>query len=245
MVLALLTLAVSFTVDPAALVSAADTAFYRIEYPAALAAYEEAQRQAPDDPRILWRLARVRVCMGEVEEDARIRDEHFLAAERLARRCVAVAPGMSEGYTWLAGALGYIALSAGMSDQVHYAREILETTDKALALNPSDDASYSIRGSLYRALGNTGWLKRQLAALLLGEVPDGGFEEGEAALRTAISLAPDIMRHHYELGILYRDWGRPEDARRVLTHAATLDIRTAIDRPRKAKILQILAGRDE
>jgi Flp pilus assembly protein TadD len=90
-----------------------------------------------------------------------------------------------------------------------------------------------------------GWVKRQLASLLLGSVPQGGFPEAEEALKIAIRMAPDIMRHHYELGVLYLDWGRKEDARLALRRAAVLEIRTAIDRPRKEKALKLLSELEE
>ena len=90
-----------------------------------------------------------------------------------------------------------------------------------------------------------GWVKRQLAALLLGSVPDGGFVEGEAALKAAIRIAPDIMRHWYELGVLYIDWGKKEEARHALREALSKEIRTAIDRPRKEKALKLLRELEE
>lgn len=222
-----------------------DAAFFRIAYPEAKETYEAALRSAPDDPRLLWRLARVSVCAAEVEPEESRRALLLKEAESFARKCIAVEPGCGEGHTWLAASLGYTALEAGMGEQVKLSRELIEETDKAIALNPGDDAAYSIRGSFYRALGNVGWLKRQLAALLLGEIPSGGFPEAEASLLTAIALAPDIMRHHYELGILYLDWGKTAEARRSLEHAARLEIRTAIDRPRKEKSLLLLKNLEE
>ncbi|MEK7251027.1 MAG: hypothetical protein AAB209_11470, partial [Bacteroidota bacterium] len=68
------------------------------------------------------------------------------------------------------------------------------------------------------------------------------FEEGEAALKKAIALAPDVMRHHYELAVLYLDWDRKDDAKEVLEVAATLPVRVAIDRPRLARIKELLAS---
>jgi Flp pilus assembly protein TadD len=89
------------------------------------------------------------------------------------------------------------------------------------------------------------WLQRQLAALFVGKVPRGGYEEAEAALQKAIALAPDVMRHQYELGILYIDMGRKDEARRILEHAATLPVRVSIDRPRLKKIQELLATLSE
>ncbi len=225
--------------SPAALMAAGDEAFQQISYPAAIACYESSLAQRPEDPQVLWRLARVYVCYGESYEDAR-RKELCLKAEEYARRCLRADSTRSEGHTWLAGALGYIALDEGMKRQAQLSFEILAEADRALALQPQDDAALSIKGSLYRALGNTGWLKRKMASLLLGGVPDGGYEEAEAALKQAIAIAPDIMRHQYELGILYLDWGRMEEARQTLSRAAALPVRTAIDVPRLKKIRQLL-----
>ena len=146
------------------------------------------------------------------------------------------------GHAWLAGALGYLALEAGIKQQVILTRELKFEVDRALALNPNDDAAYSIKGSMYRALGNVGWLQRQLARIFFGGVPKGGYEEAEAALKKAISLAPEIMRHQYELAVLYLDWGRRAEAKSVLEYAATLPVRVAIDRERLAKIKQLLDG---
>ena len=163
------------------------------------------------------------------------------AADRI-RLCIAADSMKSEGHTWLAGALGYIALQEGTQKKLAISRELLSEATRATALNPADDAAWSILGSFYRALGNVGWLERALASLFVGSVPRGGYSEAESALKKAIAIAPDIMRHHYELGILYIDMGRKEEARRALQAGASLAVRTAIDRPRLEKIRELLAG---
>ena len=43
------------------------------------------------------------------------------------------------------------------------------------------------------------------------------------------------MRHHYELGILYLDMNRREEAKQAFEKAAALPIRVAIDVPRLQK----------
>lgn len=217
-----------------------DAAFLQMDYPSAAREYEAALEHGPGDPLLLSRLARVYVCMGEVEEDAEKRLSVLKKAERCARMCVASDPNRGEGHTWLAAALGYLALEVGMQEQIGLSRELLAATDRALALNPKDDAALSIRGSFFHALGNVGWLKRQLAGLFVGEIPAGGFAEAERALLEAVAIAPGIMRHKYELGILYMDMDRVPEACALLEQASRLPVRVAIDRPRLAKIRKFL-----
>ena len=225
------------------LLSAGDEAFARIDYPAAVARYEEALAGRPGEADILWRLARARVCMAEVAE-GEARAKLLSDAERNARLCIAADSAKAEGHTWLAGALGYIALEEGTERKLAISRELQREAERATELNPEDDAAWSILGSFYRALGNVGWLERALASLFVGSVPRGGYTEAESALKKAIAISPGIMRHQYELGILYIDMGRKEEARRALEKAAALPVRTAIDRPRLEKIKELLAGKE-
>ena len=224
-------------------ISSGDEAFARIEYPAAVARYEEALPAHPGEPDLLWRLARVTVCMAEVAE-GETRGSLLSKAEGYARRCILADSTRGEGHTWLAGALGYIALESPTERKLAVSHELQHEAERAVELNPRDDAAWSILGSFYRAVGNVGWLERALASLFVGSVPRGGYSEAESALKKAIAIAPGIMRHHYELGILYIDMGRKEEARRALETGAALPVRTAIDRPRLQKIRELLAGTD-
>ena len=57
-----------------------------------------------------------------------------------------------------------------------------------------------------------------------------------------MAIAPDVMRHPYELGILYLDMDRKSEACRLFERAVQLPIRVAIDVPRLVKIRAYLAG---
>ena len=228
-----------FPDEPISKLAAGDESFLRMEYPAAIEFYSAALDQRPDDPELLWRLARVHVCKGEILEGDK-RTTECKQAELYARQCIAADSTRAEGHSWRAAALGYIALDAGKSEQVTLSHELIREVERAISLNPNDDAAYSIKGSFYRALGNVSWFQRQLAAIFVGKVPIGGYDEAEVALKKAIALAPTVMRHEYELGILYMDMDRKEEAKKVLEHAASLPIRVAIDRPRLKKIQDLL-----
>ena len=118
-----------------------------------------------------WRLARVYVCIAEVEEDGQRRVTALRNAETHARECLQGDSQRWEGHTWLAAALGYLALEVGMQEQISLSHELLAESDRALALNPKDDIALSIRGSFFRALGKVGWFKKQLASIFVGRFP--------------------------------------------------------------------------
>jgi tetratricopeptide (TPR) repeat protein len=238
-VASLLLLAGLVSDEPLSRLAAGDEAFYKMDYAPAVSYYATALEERPTDAGLLWRLARAYVCMAETLNDEE-RVELCKKAEAFAIQSIKADSTLCEGHTWRAAALGYLALDGSMGDQVRFTQQLLREVNIAIALNPNDDAAYSIKGSLFRAIGNVSWLQRSLASVLIGRIPSGGFADAEAALRKAIEIAPDVMRHQYELGILYIDMDRKEDARKALEAAALLPVRVAIDRPRLAKIKELL-----
>ena len=214
--------------EPASLIQAGDAEFLAINYDGALSFYHSALALEPDNPDVHWRLARVYVTAGEVAP-AGDRRGCYQKAEFHARRCTELDPETAEGHTWLAAALGNRALFEGGRTKIELANQIKAELDRALALRQDDDVTYSILGSYYFAVGSVSWFERQLASVFLTSVPEGGYEEAEAAFLKANELAPDAPRHRFELGKLYLDWGREEEGRRMLESALRLPISAAGD----------------
>jgi tetratricopeptide (TPR) repeat protein len=225
--------------DPAAERLAGDSAFATMHYQASVEHYAAAADAQGETADLCWRIARSLVCSGEMQE-GEARMASLRQAESYARKAVALDSLCPDGHVWLAGALGYLALEESVSRQVPIAQELHHEATVALALRANDDAALSILGSFYRALGNLGWLKRSIAGILYGRVPEGGYEEAESLLVRAELAAPGIMRHPYELGVLYVDMGRKEEARKAFQRALRLPVRVAIDVPRREASLRYL-----
>jgi tetratricopeptide (TPR) repeat protein len=216
-------------------VSAGDTAFVELRYDEARRLYQQGLETSPRDPAVLWRLSRLASVEGGLLS-GEAKHAKYLEAERHARTCVAADSTVAEGYTWLAVSLGNLAMFEGSKAKVRLCGEIKQALDRALLLKPDDDIAYTILGSFYRALGNVSWIERQLASVFLGSLPDGGYPEAEVALKKAIALAPGTLRHRRELGMLYVDWGREEDARKVLQECLLLPTTLASDPADKEKV---------
>jgi tetratricopeptide (TPR) repeat protein len=192
-------------------VFAGDDAFVRMEYGRAVKQYDSVMQVVAPHADLFWRLARVHIAMGDVAEGD-VRAAHYRQAVQCARHSVALDSTNADGYAWLAAALGSAAIDAGSKEKVRLANEIKRCLDRAVALDPGNDVAWSILGTFYRSLGGVSWIERQLANLLLGSLPEGGYHDAEDALRKAIAIAPGIVRHRYELAMLYEAMDRPEDA---------------------------------
>lgn len=212
-----------------------------IDYPGALVVYDSLLTVTPDDPRLLWRLSRLYVMMGDMQPRDE-RERFYRTAETFARKCIAADSLVGEGHTGLAAALGNIAMFEGSKTKVRLANDIKQELDIALALNPDDDIALSILGTFYRQLGNISWIERQLANIFLGSLPDGGYDDAEAALKKAIAINPRFIRHRFELGMLYRDTDREEEAKEVFRTALALPVTVASDERTKQRMRRFLDG---
>ncbi len=222
------------------LVEQGDREFAGLHYPQATDLYLLALGSSSDSANALWRLARVYVCQADISPQER-KLELYREAEDFARRCIGLDSLISEAHTWRAAALGNIATFEGGKTKVRLCYEIKRELDRSIALNKNDDIAYSILGSYYMALGNVSWFERQLASLLLGSLPDGGYAESEQALKKAIATAPTVVRHHYELGVLYIQEERTTEAIGELRLAASLPVQIGSDPRTQAAVRDLLA----
>jgi tetratricopeptide (TPR) repeat protein len=205
-----------------------DQEFARINYPLAGAIYDSVLTTSTDSVEALWRLARVYICMADVApQDQKL--DLYRQAEVFAERCILSDSMKSEGHTWRAAALGNIAMFEGGKTKIKLCYTIKQELDCSITLNPNDDIAYSILGSFYMALGNVSWIERQLAAIFLGSLPVGGYDESESALKKAIALSPGVIRHHFELGELYMEQDRSREALEEFRRVVALPVRLASD----------------
>ncbi|KAB2924894.1 MAG: tetratricopeptide repeat protein [Bacteroidetes bacterium] len=218
-----------------------DDAFRRFRYTEAIVLYESALTRNSDASGAHWRLARCYITIGDTVPRDR-REPYYRDAERHAKLSVETDPLSSDAQTWYAIATGYVAMYEGVRAKVARANDIKRALDRAVELDPRNDVAHSVLGTFYRTLGKVGWMERQLADLLLGGLPPGGFADAERSLLKAVELAPDIIRHRFELGQLYVDMERPDDAKRVFTEALRYPPVLASDHGRIERMKRRLAA---
>lgn len=214
-----------------------DAEFAQMDYTHAERAYDSACALSADSAQYLWRLARLYVCRGDVAEKDQ-REESYRTAAAYAARCIRSDSLLAAGHTWRAAALGNLAMFEGSKAKVRLCTEIKRELDLAVALDSTDDVAYSIMGSFYIALGKVSWIERQLAAVFLGSLPEGGYPEAEVALGRAVRLAPLVMRHRFELGNLYLAQDREKEACEEFRRASTLPVVLASDERTRRRALE-------
>jgi tetratricopeptide (TPR) repeat protein len=206
----------------------ADREFDHMRYVRALAIYDSVLTNSTDSAAVLWRMARAWDCLADTAARER-KYMLFKQAEKFARRAVRADSLNSQAHTWLAAAIGNIAMFEGGKTKVRLARAIKREVDLAIALDSCNDIAYSILGSFHKAIGDVSWIEKQLAAIFLGGLPDGGYKESEAAFRRAIELAPEVMRNHYELAKVYMCEDRNTEALREFRKAFALPVVIGFD----------------
>ncbi len=226
------------------LVRQADEAFFAMRYELADSLYSLAQDIHPETPGVYWKLSRLYVGIGEAlpPENTEARRPFFERAVVFARTCTEIDPDVAEGHTWLAASLGVLSDNAGPREKIKRANIIKSELEQALELNPHDDVALSILGSFHREISDMGWLEKVFAKTFLGALPEGSREEAETYLKRAIASNPLVIRHYHELGKLYRDMKRYEDAMEVLGEALTKPVLMKSDVRRRENIKALMTG---
>lgn len=179
--------------------------------------------QGPEAEAALWRLSRTQYEMGRLEGSEQKALALFQEAEKYARAALAAAPGKSDGYKWLAIALGAQAKYTDTETQVRQSREIKTSIEKAITLNPDDDIAYLVFSRWHYKISGLGFLARTFVRMVYGEIPEASLNEAEKLLLQAIELH-DRISHRYNLYKVYNRMDRDKDAKAQLEKALTLPV---------------------
>lgn len=222
--------------------SKADSAFTAMDYRRAERLYLALLAHHQGKHELHWKLARLYISTGESlpRSASAERRGWFGKAIEHARQCVRLDEHCARCHTWLAAALGVHADDLGAKEKIRNANIIKAELERALELDPNDDIAWSILGSFNREIAGIGWIERMFANTFLGEVPKGSYQEAERMFLKAISLNPDIIRHYYELGLLYREQKRYPEALRTFRIALAKPLQMKSDIQRKENMRRMI-----
>jgi len=182
----------------------------------ALPYYLAAEKLDPQNCNILVRIARqYRYMMTDAAaKEEKLRLGHL--ALDYSVRAAAAGPDDCDAQLAPAITLGKMLPYMPTKEQISASPKIKESVDKALRLDPNNDTAWHIRGRWNRVLADINNVKRALAKMLYGGLPKGSNEEAERDMKKAIELNPNRLMHYIELGRIYAQMGRKDDARQYI-----------------------------
>jgi tetratricopeptide (TPR) repeat protein len=133
-----------------------------------------------------------------------------------AGRAATLAPNNAEAQLSPAISYGKMLPYMGSRDQVDASPRIKAAVDRTLRLDPTNDNAWHILGRWNRVLANINVVKRVLAKALYGDLPVTTNEAAEKCLLKAIAINPNRLMHYIELGRIYVQMGRKEEARKYI-----------------------------
>jgi tetratricopeptide (TPR) repeat protein len=188
----------------------------------ALRAYREHLRTRPTDLSALCNAARIGVDLAEFERNAPRKDSLYAESLRYARRAVEVSPTTAEAHFHVARALGHTALGASPRERVRLAVEVKERAQTALRYHPDHPGALHIVGMWHAEVMRLNGIARTMARTFLGgsALAEASWAEAIRTLERAVALEPQRIVHRLDLALIYRDVGRPADARAQLDRIA-------------------------
>ena len=202
--------------SPNDLITKGDAFDARLQAAEALQCYLPAEKLQPKNVRLLVRIARQ---YRHLLADATTREEKLRLgsiALDYAQRAAALAPNDSEAQLSIAISYGKMLPFMGTKDQMEASRRIKETVDKAIMLDPRNDLAWHVLGRWHRVLSDVNMLKRSLASVIYGRLPQTTTQEAVNCFEKAIEINPARLMHYIELGRACAQMGRTVEARRFI-----------------------------
>ncbi|HET9367646.1 MAG TPA: tetratricopeptide repeat protein [Candidatus Udaeobacter sp.] len=202
--------------DTDALIAKGDQFDQRLQAKEALEVYLPANKLEPNNVKLLVCIARqYRHLMSDTsskQEKLRLGNTSL----EFASRAATLAPNNSEAQLSPAISLGKMLPFMGTKDQIKASPRIKAAVDRTLLLDPNNDNAWHILGRWNRVLANVSVVKRVLAKALYGDLPVTTNEAAEKCLLKAIEINPNRLMHYIELGRIYAQMGRKEEARKYI-----------------------------
>ncbi len=195
----------------------------------ALQLYMEADKASPNNPEVLWRLAKeYGLSMSDVSDKA-VKLDYGAKALDCAKRAVAADPKNARAQLSLSISYGRLAELMDNKTKLSYAGLIKEHAERSVALDPKNDLGYHVLGAWNYEMAKIGTVVRALARAMYGEIPQGSNADAIRYLEKAAALNPNRMGNHVELGRAYLAAGKKEKAKAQFQKALAMPDREKDD----------------
>jgi tetratricopeptide (TPR) repeat protein len=221
------------------LIESADAARDQNRYDEEEAILVEAFRSYPQNVYILWRLTRSSVEAGELSDQRDEKRRRFFEAMQYGKQAIRADSTHHLGFIWLAVAEAAVASVEGVRTKVRLSWDIRRHAEKAIELSPEFDSGYHILGRWHHEVAGIGGVKRALAKVFVGELPEASYDEAIRLYRKAIEIN-DLIHHRIALVKSLIASGREAEARRELELILNRPGEKRLDEKHKAEARRML-----
>src|SRR5262249_74190 len=170
------------------LIQKGDVFYNNLQAAEALEFYLPAEKLDPNNVRLLVRIAReYRHLMSDATKGREKRQLGNTAVD-YALRAVALAPNDPETQLALAISYGKMLPMEETKQRIATSRLIKSAADKVIALDPTNDLAWHVLGRWYLALADVGTVKRALAQIKYGKMPQAKHEDAARCFEKAIEI---------------------------------------------------------
>lgn len=201
------------------------------DYQGTMTKLREAEKLDPNNPEILWKIARAYFDFADQKpDDIDVQKKNLYPGFEYARRCVEIAPNMAGGHQYYAILIGRIGEVEGTKQKIENSYAVREHTMKAIELDPGNASNYHVMGRWHYALADLSWFERKIASIIYATPPDAYFEKAVYFFNKAHEIEPDDIRHLLWLGKSYEKLGQTENAKKALKEALAIPPETESDK---------------
>jgi tetratricopeptide (TPR) repeat protein len=204
----------------------------------ALACYLPAEKADPNNVTIARQYRHLMADASDPEEKIRLGK----LGHGYALRAVSLAPNEAE--THLSVAISHAKMSPLLDnkEKMEASSQIKTFVDRSIALDPTKDLAWHVLGCWHQRLADLGVVKRTLARIVYGKLPEASNEEAVQCFKKAIELDPNRLIHHIELGRTYAQMGMVPEAKEYLKKGLSMPNTGKDDPEMKKRGLETLAG---
>jgi regulator of sirC expression with transglutaminase-like and TPR domain len=198
------------------------------------------EKEQPKNTEVLLRIAR-QYCLLMTDTPLPAEKQRLGGkALEYAQRSVALEPRNPKALLAVAVAYGRLAKQADNRTKLTYSKLVKESAERSLAIAPDDDTTHYVLGAWNLEIASLGTMARTMARVVYGSVPTASLADAEQHLKRAVQLNPKRLATHVELGRVYAQQGRKDDARRELQAALAMPLREKDDANAKRRATKTL-----
>jgi tetratricopeptide (TPR) repeat protein len=199
------------------LIKNGDIFYGKLQAAEALKFYLPAEKIEPKNVRLLVHISReYRHLMSDASTPAEKRRLGGIAVD-YANRAAALEPGDPDAQLAVAISYGLIQPLEGNRERIEASRIVKAAADKTIRLDPSNDLGWHVLGRWHKELADISAFQRTMAQAIYGVIlPQSTYGEAVTCFEKAIQLNPNRLIHYIELGSVYAQMGRSEEARQLI-----------------------------